>query len=72
MDTTDHEKSIVMAKINLYQIPDNDKADIYRQAGTQSGMPAHAVEKDWWVVQKLDIIFAISMAKQLVFKGALR
>ncbi len=36
-----------MEKINLYQIADHEKADLYRQAGVQSGMPASAVEKDW-------------------------
>jgi predicted nucleotidyltransferase component of viral defense system len=69
MDTTHHEKGIVMAKINLYQISDNDKADIYRQASVQSGIPAYAVEKDWWVVQTLDMIFEMPIAEQLVFKG---
>lgn len=69
MDAKHYEKSIVMAKINLYQISDNDKADIYRQAGVQSGIPAYAVEKDWWVVQTLDMIFGMPIAAQLVFKG---
>lgn len=46
-----------MEKANLFQIQDNDKVDIYRQVSSQSRMPAHAVEKDWWVVQALDMIF---------------
>ena len=58
-----------MEKTNLYQIQDNDKVDIYRQASSQSRMPAHAVEKDWWVVQALDMIFGMPIAAQLVFKG---
>ena len=50
-------------------MPDNDKADIFRQASVQSGMPAYAVEKDWWVVQTLDMIFRTAIAGYLVFKG---
>ena len=58
-----------MAKINLYRLPVNDKADIYRQASAQSRIPAHAIEKDWWVMQTLDMIFKMPIAKHLVFKG---
>ncbi|HTF30550.1 MAG TPA: hypothetical protein VK625_16970 [Flavitalea sp.] len=58
-----------MARINLHQIPDSDKADIYRQASAQSRIPPHAVEKDWWVVQTLAMIFSMPIAEQLVFKG---
>lgn len=58
-----------MEKANLFQIQDNDKVDIYRQASSQSRMPAHAVEKDWWVVQALDMIFEMPIATQLIFKG---
>ena len=32
-------------------------------------MPAYAVEKDWWVVQTLSIIFEMQIGKHLVFKG---
>jgi hypothetical protein len=68
MDTNHYEKGIVMEKINFYQIADNDKVDIYRQAGVQSGMPAYAAEKDWWVVQALDMIEA-TLALAVHWKG---
>ena len=32
-------------------------------------MPAFAVEKDWWVVQTLAIIFEMEIGNHLVFKG---
>jgi hypothetical protein len=69
MGTTDHEKSIVMDNSNLYHIPDNEKAEIFQQASAITHLPAHAVEKDWWVVQTLGIIFGLPIAEHLVFKG---
>lgn len=53
----------------FYQIPDSDKVDILQQAGGQSGLPASAVEKDWWVVQTLAILFELEIGPHLVFKG---
>ena len=53
----------------FYQLPDETKERIFRQAGTERGIPAYAVEKDWWVVQTLRIIFEMDLAKYLVFKG---
>lgn len=38
---------------SLYHIPDNDKAEIFQQAGNNTRLPAHGVEKDWWVAQTL-------------------
>lgn len=53
----------------FYQIPDSDKVDILQQAGGQTGLPAYAVEKDWWVVQTLAILFELEIGPHLVFKG---
>ena len=53
----------------FYQLPDETKERIFRQTGTERGIPAFAVEKDWWVVQTLRIIFSMDIAKHLVFKG---
>jgi hypothetical protein len=50
LGTTDHEKSIVMNITGLYQIPDIDKAEIFQQGGNNTRLPAHGVEKDWWVL----------------------
>lgn len=58
-----------MAQINFYTIPDNDKIQIYNQVSNNSGIPAYAVEKDWWVVQTLTIIFEMEAGEHLVFKG---
>jgi predicted nucleotidyltransferase component of viral defense system len=53
----------------FYQLPDETKERIFRQAGTERGIPVFAVEKDWWVVQTLRIIFSMDFAEHLIFKG---
>jgi Nucleotidyl transferase AbiEii toxin, Type IV TA system len=58
-----------VAKTNFYNIDDIEKESIFKDISTQTGMPAFAVEKDWWVVQTLSIIFELEVAKHLVFKG---
>lgn len=50
-------------------ISDQDKAEILKQASNIFPVPAHAIEKDWWVVQTLSIIFSMDIATHLVFKG---
>jgi predicted nucleotidyltransferase component of viral defense system len=58
-----------MAKVNFNNIPNTEKAAIYQQISNTTGMPAFAVEKDWWVMQTLTIIFEMDVAQHLVFKG---
>ena len=52
-----------------YNIPKETKVNAYTQIGEATGMAAHAVEKDWWVVQTLAIIFEMEIGEHLVFKG---
>ena len=54
---------------NWLTIPDTTKANAYIQISEKTGMAAAAVEKDWWVVQILGIIFEMPVGKHLVFKG---
>lgn len=49
--------------------PDERKAVAYTQIAENTGMAAHAVEKDWWVVQVLTTIFEMQSGQHLVFKG---
>lgn len=51
------------------KLPDATKLNIYQQTGQQRGLPAVAVEKDWWAVQTLRLIFSMTCAPALVFKG---
>lgn len=48
---------------------DTDKQIAYNQIWEKTNLPAFAVEKDWWVVQTLAILFEMGIGKHLVFKG---
>jgi len=52
-----------------YIIPTETKANAYTQIAEKTGMAPYAVEKDWWVVQTLAIIFEMGIGAHLVFKG---
>lgn len=54
---------------SFYNIPNTEKAEIFRNAGEQKNMPAFAIEKDWWVVQSLAILFRMEIGEYMVFKG---
>ncbi|SDD77831.1 nucleotidyl transferase AbiEii/AbiGii toxin family protein [Niabella drilacis] len=51
------------------QLSEQDRQDIFEESATQKGLSAAAIEKDWWVVQTLSMIFSMSYANVLVFKG---
>jgi len=55
--------------IKFYQIPDESKKRIYKNAGEKNNLPAYAIEKDWWVVQTLSILQDTEIGEHLVFKG---
>lgn len=52
-----------------YKVPDTDKQIAYNQISEKTNLPAYAVEKDWWVVQTLTIIFEMEIGRYLIFKG---
>lgn len=58
-----------MKKINFYDLPNDEKKVIYQQVGELTGLPVFAVEKDWWVVRTLAIIFQMEIGRHLIFKG---
>ena len=45
------------------------RIEILNQATELTGLPSVAIEKDWWVMQTLSIIFEMEIGKYLVFKG---
>ena len=53
----------------FYKIPEANKKEIFQEVSSQTNLPAYAVEKDWWVVQTLAILFETDIGKHLVFKG---
>ncbi len=50
-------------------LPDETKKNAYTQIAIKTGMSAFAVEKDWWMIQTLAIIFKMDVAGFMVFKG---
>lgn len=54
------------AFINLSK---KDKLNVFNQVSEKTGLPSSAVEKDWWVTLSLNIIFSLTYANQIVFKG---
>lgn len=52
-----------------FRLPDDTKRNIFAETGRRMGLPAMAVEKDWWVVHTLALIFSMDCAPALVFKG---
>lgn len=72
MDTNNHAtgikyKQLVMNK--WYQVPTLTKINAYTEISEKTGIANYAVEKDWWVVQTLSIIFDMEIGKHMVFKG---
>ena len=59
----------MMSKLNFQELPIEERIDIFKLITNKTGMPSFAVEKDWWVVQSLSIIFEMEIGKHLVFKG---
>ncbi|MDZ7777036.1 MAG: nucleotidyl transferase AbiEii/AbiGii toxin family protein [Bacteroidales bacterium] len=57
--------------MNFYQIPDEDKLLIYKGTvrGLNMDIPEDAIEKDWWAVQTLRLVFETKAGKHMVFKG---
>ncbi|MEE9348901.1 MAG: nucleotidyl transferase AbiEii/AbiGii toxin family protein [Flavobacteriaceae bacterium] len=53
----------------FFNIPDTEKRLIFQEIANKTGMPPYAVEKDWWVVQTLALVFELEIGKHLVFKG---
>lgn len=58
-----------MDKMTFYNIPQEDRLAICQNVENKTGVPDFAVEKDWWVVQTLRVIFEMGIGEHLVFKG---
>lgn len=57
-------ETILFANITI-----SEKKEIFEKLTDQLKQPAVAIEKDWWVVQTLRLIFEMDCADSLVFKG---
>ena len=52
-----------------YDIPKQTKLNAYTEIAENTGMTTYAVEKDWWVIQILTVIFEMEIGGFLIFKG---
>jgi len=50
-------------------IKKEEKLDILIKASESTGLEPYAIEKDWWMVQTLRLIWQMDVANHLVFKG---
>ncbi len=55
--------------IEWLTLNDERKRLILNQANEATGLPVHAIEKDWWVTLALQTIFLTPWNSNLVFKG---
>lgn len=58
-----------MNKKPFYDLSDNDKREILEEVRNKIHLPLASIEKDWWVVQTLQLIFKMEVGRYLVFKG---
>ena len=58
-----------MTAIIFYKNKPEEKNATFEAIGNKMGIPASAVEKDWWVVQTLALIQEMEAAPHIVFKG---
>src|SRR5690348_1364504 len=55
--------------IEWLKLTDERKRQILNQQNEATGLPVHAIEKDWWVTLALRAIFSTKWKDNLVFKG---
>jgi predicted nucleotidyltransferase component of viral defense system len=55
--------------IEWLKLTDERKRLILNQASAATGLPVHAIEKDWWVTIALQALFSSKWKDNLVFKG---
>ena len=57
-----------MGAQEFYRLSNEDKKTIFQATGEQEGLPPYAIEKDWWVVQTLRVLFQMKVRKHLLFE----
>lgn len=51
------------------KLPASTRLNIFTEVAGKMGLPGPAVEKDWWVVRTLELVFKTEIASHTVFKG---
>ncbi|HRE64630.1 MAG TPA: nucleotidyl transferase AbiEii/AbiGii toxin family protein [Ferruginibacter sp.] len=52
-----------------FQLSEQNRQEIFEETAAQKGLSVATIEKDWWVVQTLSVIFSMKYAEVLIFKG---
>jgi predicted nucleotidyltransferase component of viral defense system len=55
--------------MEFLKLPEQERAEVFRQIRRQIDLSEIAVEKDWWVTVVLRALFALPYAENLSFKG---
>ncbi|MDR3665481.1 MAG: nucleotidyl transferase AbiEii/AbiGii toxin family protein [Ignavibacteriaceae bacterium] len=59
-------KAVIKEWLNL---PNQTQQNIFIEISNKTGLPPAAVEKDWWVVRTLELVFKLDVGLHTVFKG---
>lgn len=46
-----------------HNLTDQTKRNIFRETSAATGLPEAAIEKDWWVVRTIDLMFTSSIVE---------
>ncbi len=52
-----------------FQLTDENRRNIFLETSRRLNLPAAAIEKDWWVVRTLQLVYQTEIAPHTVFKG---
>jgi hypothetical protein len=58
-----------MTALKFFQLTTEEKSEIINEIQRGTPLPPASIEKDWWVVQTLALVFQMEAAPYLVFKG---
>lgn len=54
----------------FFKLKEKEKSEVFDSIASEINLPSHAIEKDWWVVQTLRLIFNLDeVGNHLLFKG---
>jgi hypothetical protein len=52
-----------------FKLTEDNKRNIFSEVAVKMNLPAVAIEKDWWVVKTLELVFSTDISTSTVFKG---
>ncbi|MBL7965656.1 MAG: nucleotidyl transferase AbiEii/AbiGii toxin family protein [Prolixibacteraceae bacterium] len=58
-----------MTALKFFQLTPAEKSEIIDEIQRGTPLPPTSIEKDWWVVQTMALVFQMEAAPHLVFKG---